>query len=283
MRLSKYRGTSSAGFQGNKIVVFTDLDGTLLDHCTYSAEAAMPLVKRLTDAGAAIVFCSSKTRAEQELYRKKLGISAPFIVEDGGAIFVSKGYFPFPYKYHRVIGDYQVVELGMPYREIQRILKGISEKNNMAVGGFDGMDAAQIASLTGLDVAQAKLAKKREYEETLNLTGSDEEIRLILSKIEESGLSWSKGGRFYGVMGGSNKGRATKILIGLFNRKLGRIKTIGVGDSFNDVPMLAEVDVPVLVQKPGSYWEDIELANLHRIDGVGPEAWVKAIEELTGI
>lgn len=280
MRLPRYRGTSPANSRGSKIVIFTDLDGTLLDHYTYSTEAAMPLVKRLTDAGIAIVFCSSKTRAEQEVYQRKLGINSPFIVEDGGAIFISKGYFPFPYEYHREIGGYQVIELGMPYRKIRRILREIREKNNLAICGFGDMDATQIASLTGLDVAQAKLAKKREYEETLNLTGSEPEIRLILGKIEESGLSWSRGGRFYSVTGGSNKGTATRILIGLFNQKLGRVETIGVGDSLNDVPMLAEVDIPVLVQKRGSYWEKIELPNLYRVNGVGPRGWVRAIEEL---
>lgn len=265
------------------IVIFTDLDGTLLDHHTYSCEVVMPLVASLSKAGMAIVFCSSKTQAEQEVYRKKLGIASPFIVEDGGAIFISKGYFPFSYKYHRVTSDYQVIELGISYWEIRRILREIREKNNLAIYGFGDMDVTQIAELTGLDMAQARLAKKREYEETLNLTGSEQEIRLTLSKIEESGLRWSRGGRFYSVSGGSNKGKATRLLIGLFNQKLGRIKTIGVGDSLNDMSMLAEVDIPVLVQKPGGYWEDIELANLHRVNGVGPQGWVKAIGELTGI
>lgn len=266
-----------------KIVIFTDLDGTLLDHDTYSCEVTMPLVRRLKDIGIPIVFCSSKTRAEQEMYRKKLGINSPFIVEDGGAIFISKNYFPFPFEYHRVIGGYQVIELGMPYQKIRRILKETRDKNNLAVRGFSDMDAAEIASVTGLDVASAKLAKKRKYQETLNLTGSEPETRLTLSKIEEAGLSWTRGGRFYSVTGGSDKGKATRILVELFRRKLGKIKTIGIGDSFNDRAMLAEVDVPVLVQKPGSYWEEIELPTLYRIEGVGPQGWVKAVTELTGV
>jgi len=266
-----------------RIVIFTDLDGTLLDYYTYSCKVVVPLVARLRRAGVAIVFCSSKTRAEQEVYRQRLGLDSPFIVEDGGAIFVEKGYFSFPYEYHRVINNYQVIELGMPYREIRRILKEVREKSNLAFQGFGDMDASQVASLTGLDLASARLARKREYEETLNLTGSEQEIRLILGRIEEAGLSWSKGSRFYSVTGGNNKGIATRILIGLFNRKLGKIKTIGIGDSPNDEPMLAEVDIPVLVKKPDSYWEQVEIPDLYRVEGLGPEGWVKAIENLTGI
>ncbi len=266
-----------------KIVIFTDLDGTLLDYYTYSCEMVTPLVARLRRAGVAVVFCSSKTRAEQEVYRQRLGLDCPFIVEDGGAIFIEKGYFSFPYKYHRVINNYQVIELGMPYREIRGILKEAREKSNLTFQGFGDMDASQIANLTGLDLASARLARKRQYEETLNLTGSEQEISLILGRIEEAGLSWNRGSRFYSVTGGNNKGIATRILIELFNRKLGRIKTIGVGDSLNDKPMLDEVDAPVLVQKPGNYWEEVEVPNLHRVDGVGPEGWVQAIENLTGI
>jgi mannosyl-3-phosphoglycerate phosphatase len=267
----------------DKIVIFTDLDGTLLDYYTYSCEVVMPLATKLTMAGVAIVFCSSKTRVEQEVYRQRLGLDSPFIVEDGGAIFIDKGYFPLPYKYHRIIGNYQVIELGMPYKEIRKIIKEIRRQNNLAFQGFGDMDAAQVANLTGLGLASAKLALKREYEETLNLTGSEPEIRLILSKIEEAGLSWSRGSRFYSVTGSNNKGMAVRILIELYNRKMGKIKTIGIGDSPNDEPMLAEVDIPVLVQKPGGYLEEIELANLYRVERVGPEGWVQAIKNLTGM
>jgi mannosyl-3-phosphoglycerate phosphatase len=267
----------------DKIVIFTDLDGTLLDYYTYSCEMVMPLVTKLKNTGVAIVFCSSKTRAEQEVYRQRLGLDSPFIVEDGGAILIDKGYFSFPYEYHRVIDGYQVIELGMPYEEIRRIINEVRQQNNLTFKGFGDMDAIQVANLTGLDLASARLARKREYEETLNLTGSEPEIGLILSKIEEAGLSLSRGSRFYSVTGGNNKGKAVSVLIELFKRKLGRIKTIGVGDSPNDMPMLAEVNVPVLVQKPGGYWEELEIPNLYRVEGIGPEGWIEAIKNLTGM
>ena len=267
----------------DRLVIFTDLDGTLLDPFTYSYVAAIPLVARLRNKGIPIIFCSSKTQAEQEVYRRKLGIGEPFIVEDGGAIFIKQGYFSFPYEYHRIVHSYHVIELGMPYREIREKLEEISEKNNLTITGFGDMDAADIANLTGLPVKSAKLARKREYEETLNLEGTEREIKFILNKIEEAGLKWSKGGRFYSVSHGSDKGKATKIVTGLFEKKLGKIKTIGIGDSFNDVAMLSQVDFPVLVQKPGNYWEEINLQNLYRVSGVGPQGWIRAIEELTGV
>jgi len=263
-----------------KTVIFTDLDGTLLDPFTYSDAVASPLVASIVNKGLPIIFCSSKTRAEQEVYRHRLGIADPFVVENGGAIFIKRGYFPFAYQYHRVFGDYHVIELGIAYPEIRERLKKISRQHQLTITGFGDMTPEDIAKLTGLDLASARLAREREYEETLNLGAKD--IDSILPKIAAAGLAWNRG-RLYGISGGNNKGRATKILIKLFRQKLGRIKTIGIGDSPNDRPMLAEVDFPVLVQKPGHGWEEIDLPGLYRVRGEGPRGWIRAIRELTGI
>jgi mannosyl-3-phosphoglycerate phosphatase len=264
-----------------KTVIFTDLDGTLLDPLTYSDAAASSLVASVVNKGLPLIFCSSKTRAEQEVYRRRLGITDPFIVENGGAIFIKQGYFPFAYQYHRVFADYHVIELGIAYPEIRERLKEISRQHQLTITGFGDMTPEEITKLTGLDLASARLAQKREYEETLNLGAKD--IDSVLPKLAAAGLTWNRGGRLYGVSGGNDKGRATKILIKLLKQKLGRIKTIGIGDGPNDLPMLAEVDFPVLVQKPGNYWEKIDLPGLYRVKGEGPRGWTRAIRELTGI
>ena len=95
-------------------IIFTDLDGTLLDYKDDSSSRVAPLVSKLKDGGVIILFCSSKTRVEQEVYRKRLGIDTPFIVENGGAIYISRDYFNFAYEYHRLGDGYNVIELGMP-------------------------------------------------------------------------------------------------------------------------------------------------------------------------
>ena len=96
----------------------------------------------------------------------------------------------------------------------------------------------------------------------------------------KEGLNWTHGGRYYSAMGGSDKGKAVNILTDLFRKKFGKIETIGIGDSQNDHPMLAAVDVPVLLQKPGNRWEEVNLTNIYKAEGVGPEGWSKAIKKL---
>jgi mannosyl-3-phosphoglycerate phosphatase len=98
--------------------------------------------------------------------------------------------------------------------------------------------------------------------------------------MDEAGLKWSRGSRFYSVSVKSDKGKAVKIVIELFQRKLGRVKTVGIGDSLNDVAMLSAVNLPFLVQKPGNRWEEMKVKNLCHVTGVGPRGWTLAMEKL---
>jgi mannosyl-3-phosphoglycerate phosphatase len=265
-----------------KLIVFTDLDGTLLDRETYSCEKALSAMEYLRQEEVPIVFCSAKTRAEQEVYRQKLGIIDPFIVENGGAIFINQDYFPFSFDCHKVQNGYQVIELGTPYREIRQILEQISIAIRVNIRGFGDMSTEEVAAETGLSREAAHLAKQREYDETLVLEGTPQEIDSVLQAITAAGLSYSSGGRYYDVMGPNDKGMATRILIDLFRKKFGQIKTVAIGDSPNDMPMLSAVEIPVLVQQPGGTWEEMDLPRLCRVKGVGPEGWAKAIQEIGG-
>src|SRR5262249_7819522 len=77
-------------------VVFTDLDGCLLDSVPYTYEPAVPALEALRAQGIPLVLVSSKTRAEIEPLRKQLDHHDPFIVENGAAVFVPRGLFDFP-------------------------------------------------------------------------------------------------------------------------------------------------------------------------------------------
>ena len=261
-----------------KLVVFTDLDGTLLDPVTYSYEKALPFIERLQQRSIPIVLCSHKTRAEQEVYRQELGIPAPFIVENGGAIFIPRGYFPFSFDYDKAQGGYQIIELGSPYRDIRRILEQIRAEVGINFRGFGDMSVEEVAKDAGLDLEAARRAKEREYDETVKPIGNPEEMDRVLKAIKKAGLNYTHGGRYYGVMGANDKGRAVTILADLFRKKLGQVETVGIGDSPNDLPMLAVVDTPILVQKPGERWEEVDLPHLNRTKGVGPEGWSRAIK-----
>ncbi len=67
-------------------IVFTDLDGTLLDHSTYSYSEAEKALRSLREKGIHLILCSSKSRDEIKIYRDKLSNNEPLISETGGVI-----------------------------------------------------------------------------------------------------------------------------------------------------------------------------------------------------
>jgi mannosyl-3-phosphoglycerate phosphatase len=263
-----------------KQIVFTDLDGTLLDAADYSYQKSLVAIERLKDSGVPLVFCSAKTRAEQEVYRRNMGVFHPFIVENGGAIFIPCNYFPFPFSYNKTVDGLLVIELGLPCDQIRRLLTQVKEVGGFHFRGFGDMSAEEVAGKTGLDVESAKLAKQREYDETIEFDAPGDEVSRALQRIRQAGLNWAHGGRFYDIVGGSDKGKAVRIVSNLYRKLWGEIETIGLGDSQNDLPMFCEVDVPVLVQKTDYSWEKIDLPHLHRVQGIGPAGWRRAIEAL---
>ena len=102
--------TTTAG-EKPQLVLFTDLDGTLLDHDTYTAEPALPALDIISRRHIPLVVCTSKTAAEIQKLRDSIGNSDPFISENGGGIFVPENYFPFPFPCSRTAAGCQVVEL----------------------------------------------------------------------------------------------------------------------------------------------------------------------------
>lgn len=263
----------------SKLVVFTDLDGTLLDRATYSYAPAIPALELLRQHKIPVVFCSAKTKAEQEVYRSEMGISDPFIVESGGAIFIPQYYFPLDTERYKVINGYSVIELGIPYQQTRATLQQIRANLEVDFKGFGDMSVEEVAADAGLDLEAAYHAKQRHYDETIKLEDTPENIKKTIFAIEETGLKCIQGGRYYRV-GSSDKGKAITLLIKLFKRKLGRMLTIGLGDSLNDLPLFKIVDIPMLVEKPGPCWEEIKIPRLRRIEGVGPVGWNRAIHQL---
>ena len=111
-----------------KKIVYTDLDGTLLDHDTYSFEESKPGLELLKKLEVPIIFCTSKTRFEIEEYREKLGNSHPFISENGGGIFIPKNYFSFDFNYDDIIDNYKTIILGEKFDNLMKVLDTLKKE-----------------------------------------------------------------------------------------------------------------------------------------------------------
>jgi len=267
-----------------KYIIFTDLDGTLLDQHTYSFEKATEALALAKENEIPIVLCTSKTQAEIEEYRERMHNDDPFIPENGGAIIIPKNYFKsvFDKKGNYPIREnqYIIIELGTPYEIILDTLTKIKKSTNAIIRGFSDLTPEEISKITGLSITSAILSKKRFYSEPIIIKGGTETINNVKKRILASGLNFLEGGRFHHVFGSiTDKGKAVSTLINIYKENANdSIKTIGLGDSLIDLPMLAAVDIPVLVKKTsGNYDRRIQIANLIYADDIGPEGWNKAI------
>jgi mannosyl-3-phosphoglycerate phosphatase len=260
-------------------IIITDLDGTLLDKETYSLSAVRPLLNLLREKEIPVIFCTSKTRAEVEFYREKLGNEHPFIVENGGALFIPTNYFPFPLRATTLLNGYALFEFGTPYPQLLKSLKVSAQQSNCPVTGFNDLTAEEVSSQINLPIELAELAKIREYDEPFLIHDVNKTGRL-LKNIEDMGLHWTRGGRFYHIHGNNNKGMATKILRLLYREIDSQITTIALGDSLNDQSLLEIADFPIVVQSGAD--SELLAAVLHAplTQDPGPQGWNQAIREL---
>lgn len=292
--------------------MFTDIDGTLVDINTaeYGKETDK-LIRLIKERNIPLILTSAKTRLEQNKIREDLGISDPFIVENGGAIVIPKGYFPdyalrdikYPLRETqetkneaRDVNHEIVVELGKPADYIRAKLSDIRKKYSINFRGVADISVEKLSNLALISRDQAKRMAQRNYGETI-LQIQSEDIARFIKYVQEDGMKVIHGGRFFDVTVGTDKGIAVGILKKLFKDKFhNNVTFFGIGDSTNDIPMLNLMDIPILVQRQDSSWVDdgeIKMKNavdssrssissnkLIKVEGIGPNGWENAIHKI---
>lgn len=267
-----------------KIIIFTDLDGTLLDMDTYSFDEAKNALRIIELVKTPLILCSSKTRKEIEVYRERLKNFHPFISENGGAVFIPPNYFKRKYFFDRNEKDYKIIEIGVEYSRLIPIFSELKKNTGLKLRGFSEMKVEEIIKLTGLPEEEAKLAKEREYSESFLLVNKTEEtVKILYDTAKRMGLTLTEGGRFFNLSIGNDKGKAIKKLMNIFRREIGKdTLTLGLGDSMNDLPLLKAVDFPVLIRRKDRSVEwgiKLKLENVKISRVPGPAGWDEEVEE----
>ncbi len=260
-----------------QIVVFTDVDGTLLDK-TYDAKASRPAIAMLQQKHIPIILCSAKTISELQLWRKRFGICDPFVVENGAAVMIPEEYFPFSVPGLKSIDRYILIELGASILSFRSRLLQSLESSGIGYQLFTDMSVEEIAQESGLPIDEAKLAKNRQYTETVKLEGNKEAMEKTTKTIMSNGLDCSFGGRHLIVGQGTSKGKGVSLLRGLYQRYLGKITTCAFGDAENDLSMFKQVDRPFLLQRSNGHYADVFLPGLIKINSPGPSGFTKGVD-----
>jgi len=272
------------------LMVVTDLDGSLLDHYTYSFAAALPVLRELQASEIPVVLCSSKTRSEMQLLREQLALlDCPYIVENGAAVYVPKSRYPnLTFDTHLAPADGAAPEwrklFGSDRVYWQNLLDELPDQFHGHFRRLSHMSIGQITDITGLSPDDARRAAQREFGEPIQWRGGDTLKAEFIQALEQRGATVLQGGRFLHVVGSWNKGRALRWLADSINDSIDDApKTIALGDSQNDVSMLEAADHAIIIKSP--VHEAPMLNRKHGITytvGTGPKGWAEGLSAVLG-
>lgn len=265
-------------------VIFSDLDESLLDRSDYSFDEARPALDEVQRRGIPLVLCTSKTAGETLRFQSLLGIEGPFVVEGGGGVYVPRGWFERLPGTPQVRGRHLLLPLAESRDEVLQGLSYLKECTGNGIRGFDDMSAEEIAEETGLPLEMAVLAKDREFDEPFKFVRGEDEFASHLPRLAyERRLRVTRGGRYYHLHGDTDKGRGVDLLLRLYRRRFGRVRSLAVGDSEMDLPMLAAVDRPIAVQRPDGRHDFVlssRVKGILRVEAPGPAGWNRGVLEV---
>ncbi len=271
-----------------QLLIFTDLDGTLLDHHDYNFAPAVATIKLINKLGVAWIFNTSKTLAELLTLRETLNNQHPMIVENGGGIAIPVGYpLALPSQLDQSLKSpasdlvhqgFQLITMGERREHILEILKPL--RAQFTFTGFSDMSVAELVELTGLSTAQAGQALQRNFSEPIIWQDSEEKLEQFHQLISGHSLHLLRGGRFIHVIGNSDKGVAMRWLTALYRQTGPALKTVALGDGENDVAMLEAADIPVVIRSPVHRPPPVQHENIRLTEGYGPKGWAQALHTL---
>lgn len=245
-------------------IVFTDLDGTLLDHEDYSYEPARPALKRLRERGIPLVLCTSKTAAEILALRADPDLhDCAAIVENGGGILRPGEQAPSPEPSHA---------------RLLRLIDRVPAELRDAFSGFSSWSEATLVEHTGLDPRQARLAARRDYTEPGQWLGDENSRHRFIFELERLGIVAQQGGRFMTLgFAASKAGRMRELIAAYRNSRAGPVASIALGDAPNDIEMLKSADLGIVIPNPAhagiAPLAGVTGAPIMRAKTAGPQGW----------
>ena len=254
-----------------RILIFTDLDGSLLDKETFKFDVIKDYFKELVRNGIIIIPNSSKTEAELLDFNEQNNLDLSFIAENGSSIHrLNKIHQNLP---NKIIISRTIDEIRNIYEE------NISLDFENKITHILELEREKQQKILGLPLDKIKLAIKRDHSIPIKFNGTKIEKNEFIKIMKNSGLTIQTGGRIMNVCDNVNKSKAMSRALQLIRKQLDdEIITIGVGDNENDIEMIKQTDYPCLVKNENFDSSLINIDNLIKSDEPSPKGWSDVIK-----
>ncbi len=257
--------------QKKQILIFTDLDGSLLDKNTFEFDEIEDYFRDLISIGIIIIPNSSKTEAELSDFNNQYNLNLSFIAENGSSIhglnLINKN-LPEKISLGRSTDQiYKVYEENIPSALKQKITFILKLKSK------------EQEEIFGLPLKKMMLAIKRNHSIPIQFNGTKSEKNEFINIMTDSGLTIQTGGRIMNICDNVNKSKAMSKTIELINKEIdNEIITIGVGDNQNDIDMLKQSDYACLVKNDKFDSSLVNIDNLIKSTEPSPRGWADVIK-----
>ncbi len=252
------------------VVIFTDLDGSLLHRDTFQFDSIKDYIKSLVSKGVIIIPNSSKTEKEIEKFNEELGVNLPFISENGSSIHgLNLITSNFPDK----------LVLSREKEELIEIFENkVPEQLKKKCFKISKMSKQEQENILGQKDKKLKDALNRKYTIPFLFNGNKNEKNKLLKILTSNSLTLQEGGRILNLCDNINKVKSMNRVIKILKKTEDKIKTIAVGDNYNDLDMLKSCDIPCLVFNDQFIQDQINIDNLIFSNKPSPEGWADVIK-----
>ncbi len=265
------------------MIVYSDLDGCFLDRETYSYDKTIEYAQKIIDSDNMLIFCSSKTYEEIYDIMNNIDRQMPFIVENGGGIYIPNKFNYLITEDYSVKNNGRLINLTDNKIDIYNAIKNIRKETGIEMVTYQDLTINAICTITGLNKYQAAYAKNRNFSETIITVLNNCEIKILESRLNQLNLTCTNGSRYYTIHPNDiNKGKAALMLFeSIKDMRISNDITIGIGDSSNDESLLSITDISYLLKNKYNQWQDIKGNNIIKIDGLGQLGWIKVYKDIS--
>ncbi len=252
------------------LIIFTDLDGSLLHRETFKFDSIKDYIKDLINNEIIIIPNSSKTEKEIEKFNEELGVELPYISENGSLISglnLINSNFP-----NKIILSREKEEL----LEIFNLKVPEKIKNKCLL--ISKLDKKKQEKIFGQKDDRLNDVLSRKYTLPFLFNGEKKDKNRLIKILSANSLTLQEGGRVSNLCDNVNKVKSMNKVIKILKKTKNKIKTIAVGDNYNDLDMLKNCDIPCLVFNDQFKLDQINIDNLIFSNKPSPEGWADVIK-----